>query len=419
MPAARSLWRHRDFMLLWGGQSVSMSGTELSALALPFVAMTVLSASPLQVSLLSAVGYLPHLVASLPVGAWLERRRRRVLMVWCNLCQAVVLGSVPLAAAAGVLSFTQLCVVALAAALLAVVFDTAYQSYLPTLLRGDQLVEGHGKLGVSMSFATVAGQGGAGALITLIGAARAVAVDAISYLVSAVSLMLIRTPEPPPPPRPAGSRLRTDMAEGLRYVFGDPLMRPVVIANAFVSAAIGGVWALWIVYVHRDLNWTAAETGACMAISAAGGIAGGLLARRLADRLGLPRLMLLAVTGYALDLVPTLVAGPGTGGYLLVTVGHCLAIAVQMLYITANRSFRQLICPPGLMGRMNATSRWLALGCKPLFALLFGLLATWLGLWTALAAGALLFSVPTVVMVASPLRSLREVPVHPEHVLRS
>ncbi|GAA2374424.1 MFS transporter [Nonomuraea africana] len=406
-------------MLLWGGQSISMAGTELSALALPFVALTMLSASPLQVSLLSAAGYIPHLVASLPVGALVDRRRRRALMVWCNLCQAVVLGSIPFAAAMGALSFAQLYAVALVAALFAVVFDTAYQSYLPTLLRGDQLVEGHGKLGVSMSFATVVGQGGAGGLITVIGAARAVTVDAVSYLVSAVCLMLIKTPEPPPAPRPAGSRLRSDIAEGLRYVFGDPLMRPTVVANALVSAGIGGVWSLWIVYVYRELHWTAAETGICMAISAAGGIAGGLLTKRLTNWLGLPRLMLLSVTGYALDLIPTLVAGPGLAGYVLVTVGHCLAIAVQMAYIAANRSFRQLICPPQLMGRMNATSRWLALGSKPVFAILFGLLATWWGLWATLAVGAVLFSVPTAVLLASPLRSLHEVPVHTGHALRS
>ncbi|WP_431919789.1 MFS transporter [Nonomuraea jabiensis] len=410
MSRASSLWRNRDFMLLWAGQSVSMTGTELTAVALPFAAMTVLGASPLQISLLTACGFLPHLVASLPVGALVDRHRRRPLMIWCNVCQAVVLGSVPLAALLDGLGFAQLYAVAVVAALLSVVFDTAYQSYLPTLLRGEQLVEGHGKLSVSMSFATVAGQSGAGALITAIGAARAVTVDAVSYLVSATTLALVRAEEPVPAPRPAGARLRTEIVEGLRYVLGDPLMRPVVLANALVSAAIGGVWSLWIVYVYNELHWTAVQTGICMAVSAAGGIVGGLLTRRLTQRWGLPRLMLFGVVGYALDLVPTLLAGPGTAGYVLVTVGHCLAIAVQMTYIAANRSFRQLICPPELMGRMNATSRWLALGSKPLFAVLFGLLATWIGLWATLALGALTFALPTAVMLASPLRTLRGVP---------
>ncbi|MFF5205064.1 MFS transporter [Streptosporangium sp. NPDC000396] len=411
MPRARSLWRHRDFMLLWSGQSISMSGTELSALAIPFVALTTLSASPLEISLLTTAGYLPHLIASLPVGAMVDRRRRRPLLVWCNLCQALVLGSIPLTAAAGALALPQLYGVAMTAALLAVVFDTAYQSYLPSLLHGDQLVEGHGKLGMSMSLATVAGQSGAGALITLIGAARAVTVDAVSYLVSAATLLLIRTPEQPPSPRPAGSRLRTEIAQGLRYVFRGPLMRPVVVANALVSAAIGGVWSLWIVYVYRELHWSAAETGVCMALSAAGGIAGGLLTTRLTQRLGLPLLLLLSVSGYAFDLIPTLLAGPGIAGYVLVTIGHSVAIAIQTIYIAANRSFRQLICPPELMGRMNATSRWLALGSKPLFAALFGLLATWLGVRAALAAGAAIFTLPTFVLLASPLRSIRHVPI--------
>ncbi|MFF4624268.1 MFS transporter [Nonomuraea jabiensis] len=194
-----------------------MTGTELTAVALPFAAMTVLGASPLHISLLAACGFLPHLVASLPVGALADRHRRRPLMIWCNVRQAVVLGPVPPAALLDGLGFVQLYAVAVVAALLSVVFDTAYQSYLPKLLRREQLAEGHGKLSVSMSFATVAGQSGAGALITAIGAARAVTVDAVSYLVSATTLALVRAEEPMPAARPAGARLRTKILEVLRY----------------------------------------------------------------------------------------------------------------------------------------------------------------------------------------------------------
>jgi Na+/melibiose symporter-like transporter len=415
MKRSRSLWRHRDFMLLWSGQSISMTGTQVSQLAIPFVALAVLRASPLQISLLAAAGYLPYLLASLPAGAFVDRHRRLPMMLWCSLFQALTLGSVPGAAASGSLTLVQLDAVAFAVALLAVVFDAAYQSCLPSLLSANQLVEGNGKLGVSYAFAVVAGQSAAGGLITLLGAARTVGIDALSYLVSALSVLLIRTREPRPKASQAGTRMRTEIADGLRYVFGDRLMRPVLSTNALVSSAIGGVSVLWLVYVYRDLHWPAVVAGLCLGISAAGGVVGGLAAGRLADRVGLPRLMLLTAPAYMLDLVPTLLVGPGVAGQVLVTCGYCVAMTGEMIYVIANRSFRQLICPPGLLGRMNATSRWLSFGPKPVMAALFGLLATAASLWAALAIGAGLFTFAAVVLIVSPVRSLRQVPVHPAY----
>jgi hypothetical protein len=329
-------------------------------------------------------------------------------MVWCNTGQAIALASIPVAAGAGVLTFTQLASVALVVALLTVIFDAAYQSYGPSLVRGEQLVDANGKLGVSYSLATIVGQSAAGALVTLIGSARTVVVDVISYLVSAVSLLSIRTAEPEPPQEVR--RMRGEIADGLRYVFGDPLMRAVVIANALASMAIGGVSALWLVYVYRELHWSAAAAGLCLGIGAAGGVLGGLVSGRLAGRLGLPLLMLISAPAYALDLVLTLLAGPGPGGQVLVTCGYFITMTGEVVYMTANRSFRQLVCPPHLMGRMNATARWLAFGPKPVVALLFGLLATWLGLRAALVAGVVVFALPAIVLIASPLRSAATVP---------
>ncbi|MEV0401679.1 MFS transporter [Actinoallomurus sp. NPDC050550] len=402
MTRADSLWRHRDFMLLWGGQTINMTGTQVSQLAVPLIALSVLHASAFQVSLLSAMGFVPYVLAGLPAGALVDRFRRRPLMVWCSLFQGLALGSVPVAIVCGDLTLWQLSVVAFVVASLAALFDPAYQSYLPSLLPARQLVDGNGKLGASYAFATVVGQSTAGWLVAALGAAGTIGVDAVSSLMSAVSLKLIAAREPPPERR--GTRMRAEIGEGLRYVFRDRLMRPVVLANTMVSAAIGASWSLWVLYVVRDLHWSMTVAGLCQGVAAVGGVLGGLCTEPLARRLGLPLLMLVTTPMYVLDLVPTVLVGPGLTGQVVVTVGYFVALAGEFAYVNANLSYRQLICPPDLLGRMNATTRWLSWGIRPLFTLIFGLIATWTGVRAALSLAAGLFAFPFAILIASPLR---------------
>ncbi|WP_308209047.1 MFS transporter [Actinoallomurus purpureus] len=402
MTRAASLWRHRDFMLLWGGQTINMTGTQVSQLAVPLVALSVLHASAFQVSLLSAMGFVPYVLAGLPAGALVDRFRRRPLMVWCSLSQGLVLGSVPVAIVCGDLTLWQLSVVAFIVASLAALFDPAYQSYLPSLLPARQLVDGNGKLGASYAFATVVGQSTAGWLVAALGAAGTIGVDAVSSLMSAASLKLIAAREPSPERH--GTRMRAEIGEGLRYVFHDRLMRPVVLANTMVSAGIGASWSLWVLYVVRDLHWPMVVAGLCQGVAAVGGVLGGLCTEPLARRLGLPLLMLVTTPMYVLDLVPTVLVGPGLTGQVVVTVGYTVALAGEFAYVNANLSYRQLICPPDLLGRMNATTRWLSWGIRPLFTLIFGLIATWIGVRAALSLAAGLFAFPFAILVASPLR---------------
>ncbi len=400
MPEA-SLWRHRDFVLLWSGQTVNVTGAQVSQISVPLVALSVLHASAFQVSALSAMGFAPYVVAGLPAGALVDRCRRRPLMLWCSLLQGVVLGSVPVAIFFGALTFWHLSVVAMLVGLLAALFDPAYQSYLPTLLRGSRLVDGNGKLGASYAFATVIGQSAAGWLVSVVGAAWTVGVDAFSYLVSAASLGLIGAREAVPERR--GTRMRAEIVEGLGHVFGDRRVRPVVLANTMVSAGIGASWSLWVVYVVRDLHWPMAIAGLCQGVAAIGGVLGGLLTEPLARRLGLPLLMLVATPAYVLDLLPTVLVGPGTGGQILVTAGYFVALAGEFAYVNANLSYRQLICPPHLLGRMNATTRWLSWGVRPVFSVLFGLIAVRVGVRAALVLAAGLFALPFLVLLVSPL----------------
>ncbi|MCO6004321.1 MFS transporter [Actinoallomurus purpureus] len=389
-------------MLLWGGQTINMTGTQVSQLAVPLVALSVLHASAFQVSLLSAMGFVPYVLAGLPAGALVDRFRRRPLMVWCSLSQGLVLGSVPVAIVCGDLTLWQLSVVAFIVASLAALFDPAYQSYLPSLLPARQLVDGNGKLGASYAFATVVGQSTAGWLVAALGAAGTIGVDAVSSLMSAASLKLIAAREPSPERH--GTRMRAEIGEGLRYVFHDRLMRPVVLANTMVSAGIGASWSLWVLYVVRDLHWPMVVAGLCQGVAAVGGVLGGLCTEPLARRLGLPLLMLVTTPMYVLDLVPTVLVGPGLTGQVVVTVGYTVALAGEFAYVNANLSYRQLICPPDLLGRMNATTRWLSWGIRPLFTLIFGLIATWIGVRAALSLAAGLFAFPFAILVASPLR---------------
>ncbi|MDX6243382.1 MAG: hypothetical protein QOE76_1105, partial [Frankiales bacterium] len=193
----RSLLRQRDFRLLWAGQGVSEFGSAITMVALPLAAVVTLNASPLQVGLLDAATTAAFLLVGLPAGALVDRRRRRPVLMRADLGRALLFGSIPVAAAFGVLTLAQLFVVALFGGLLRVFFDVAYQSYLPALVARDQLVQGNSTLMATEATAQVAGPGVGGALVGAIGAAATMTIDAVSYLVSFVSLALIRRPEPP------------------------------------------------------------------------------------------------------------------------------------------------------------------------------------------------------------------------------
>ncbi len=227
-PAA--LWHNRNFRRLWGGQTVSELGSQISTLALLFVAIDELHASAFAVGVLTTTATLPFLLVVLPAGAWVDRLRRRPALIAADVARAAVLGSIPAAWALSVLTLAQLYVVSLVAGVFTVVFDVAYQSYLPVLVRRDQLVDGNGKLGGSMAGAQVAGPAVGGLLVGAVGAASAVLADAISFVVSFLTLFAIRAPEDRPS-RPAGvarTTLPAEIAEGLRFVRHDPRIRSVV-----------------------------------------------------------------------------------------------------------------------------------------------------------------------------------------------
>jgi MFS family permease len=381
----RTLWRHRDFMMLWSGQTVSQMGSAITLLALPLTAVVVLGASTLQVGLLSSASTAAFALIALPAGAIVDRHAKRRLMIWCDLARMLIIGSVPLAAALGVLTMGQLYAVAVTAGVCTVFFDVSYQSYLPALIGKEDLVDGNGKLAATQSFAQVAGPGLGGGLVGLVGAARAMSTDAISYAFSVASLLAIRGREQPPEPSPH-QKLRTEIAEGLAFVLRHPILRKIVActgtANLFSSMAL----ALEIVFLVRVLHVRPAGTGLLIGAASLGGVAGAALSGRLSSRIGSARIIWFSLLVLGLPQLIAPLAEPGWRVCLFV-VGLATAWFSGMIYNVAQVSYRQAICPPRLLGRMNAAVRWVVWGTLPLGGLIGGVLGTVLGVRPTLWIG--------------------------------
>ena len=405
------LGRHRDFRRLWAGQTVSELGSQVSLLAFPLVAVAFLRASPFQVGVLTACTTAAFLLVGLPAGAWVDRLRRRQVMMVADFGRMVAIGSIPVAYGLGDLTLAQLYVVALVNGVLTVFFDVAYQSYLPSLVGLEDLVEGNARLTASAQVAQVAGPSLAGGLVQALGGPVAVAVDAASYLVSSVSLATIRTVEDAPAP-PAHARLRSQIGEGLRFVLGHKILRSIAgctgTSNLFSSVAA----AVDIVFLVRVIHLSAGIIGLLFAGSGLGGLVGAFLSSRVARWIGGVRA---TQAGIALNAGFLLIPLTGRGLAVVLFAAGVFINAVGVVIYNVNQvSFRQRLCPPSLLGRMNATMRFLVWGEMPLGALLGGVLGTTIGLrptlWIAavgqLAAGAWLFS--------SPMRGMRDFPAAEE-----
>ena len=407
-PATRlGLLGVRDFRLLWAGETTSSLGSSVSAVALPLVALTVLHASVLSISVLTAAAWLPWLIVGLPAGAWVDRLPRRRVMMTADLVSLAAFGSVPVAAAGGWLTITQLLIVALVAGVSTVFFQTAYRAFLPALLGPDDLLEGNAKLQGSEQVTHVAGPGLAGLIAQVISPVGGVIADAVSFAVSAACLSRIRVQEP----RPAASRrhLRREIAEGLAVVIGDPLLRVNTIFGGLANFVLTGYQAVLIVYLVRVVGLSPGLAGAALALSALGGVLGALVARRVAARIGTARTVLASKLGLAPFglLIPLADRGPGLAAFLLgsiVLVGGIVAGNVVW------SGFVQSYYPAEILGRVSTSVQFFNYGAIPAGAVAAGEMASHLGvrptLWIMLA-GLVLSS---WVLLLGPLRRLRDLP---------
>lgn len=403
------LWSHRDFLKLWTGQSISEFGSQISQLAIPWVALVTLNATAFEVASLGTVEFLPFVLFTLPAGVWVDRLRRKSVLIVGDVGRAILLSSIPVAYVIGHLTLAQLYVVGFLVGIHTVFFDVAYQTYLPEIVDRDSLIEGNSKLNVTSSGAQLAGPGAAGGLIALVTAPYAILVDAVSFLVSGAFTASIRARAAQPEEPVVRRHLMVELWEGLRYVLRHRLLFPQAMSTGVSNFFSNVLFSIIIVYAHRKLGMSSGSIGLSFSLAAVGWMIGASQADRFRRWLGVggatifgaalsgPGALVVAFTPKSFP-VPVLVAGAAIMGFGAV------------VYNIQQVSLRQAICPPRLQGRMNASMRFLVWGTMPIGSLTGGAIAATAGLRTALFVGAIGGFTSILPIVFSPIRSLREFP---------
>jgi MFS family permease len=407
------LWRHADFLRLWTGETISQFGSQISQLAIPFAAILVLNASAFEVAALGTVEFLPFIIFTLPAGVWVDRMRRRRILIAGDAGRALLLGSIPIAYLFDALTLGQLYVVGFLVGICTVFFDVAYQSYLPSLVERSQIIEGNSKLEITRSAAQIGGPGFAGLLVQVFTAPYAVLLDAVSFVASALFIVRIRTPEEAPQAEaPVGAKpsMWTELKAGLRFVLSNPNLRAqagcTATSNFFSSVA----FSIILVYAVRELHLSAGVIGLVFSLGAVGGLVGALFATRLSGRFGIgpTTIAMAALFGPTMLLVAFAPAGNAALPFL-VTAQLVFGFTV-VVYNIVQVSYRQAICPPRMQGRMNSVMRFIVWGTIPLGTLTGGVLASWIGLRETIVVGAIGGSLAVLWIVFSPQRHLRDMP---------
>jgi len=411
-----SLWRNGAFRNLWLAHSVSLVGTHVTMLAFPMAAL-LLHASALEVSLLAAVEFVPVLLLGLPAGAWVERLPLRPVLIVTDLVRAAALVTVPVAYALDLLTMPLLYVVAFAIGLGTLFFDVAQLSLLPGLVEEEQLTSGNAKLESSRSVAQLAGPAVGGVLVQALTAPVALAADVLTYLASAA--FLIRVPgavagaagdsvatERIEDPEATDGGLRAEIGEGLRFVFGHRLLRPIVLCAAAAELAFAALLALQVVYAVNVLHLSAGVVGAALAVGNAGGLLGAMLSAPAVERFGPGKALIGSVAVFAAGALMIPMAGGAVGlgaGLFVVYLGVVLFNVVQV-------TLCQMATPARLLGRMNATLRFITWGTVPVGAALGGVLVAPLGLRGVLWLAGAITVVSIVPPLFSPVRALMSYP---------
>ncbi len=414
MDRARNstLWANSDFVKLWAGQTVSKFGTHISGAAMAATAVLVLQATPAQMGFLGLFAGLPVLIVSLLAGVWVDRLRRKPILIGADLGRAFILLSIPIAALTGRLSMSQLYVVAGLVGVLSVFYNVADQSFLPAVVTRDKLVEANARIGASDALAEIAGPSLAGILVQWMSAPYAIFVDASSYLFSAASLGMIRASEPPPASQ-AHPHVWHEMMAGLRIVTGHPILRALMATTAthrFFGSFIGTIYWLFLV---RDLGLPPAIVGVSIGIGGVGAFLGTLVAEHFTRRFGLGR-----------TIIGSLIIVPLWSGLLFLPLTTWSVSMISALFFVMQLmgdifwsvffinvvSLRQGIIPTHILGRASASLDFVGEGAGPIGALVAGVVATAIGAratWLVGAAGILAGS---LWLIFSPVRRLQGLP---------
>jgi MFS family permease len=402
-----SVWRDGDFLKLWTGETISLFGSAITTIALPLTAVITLDASGAELGALNAAKYAPFFLVALFVGAWVDRWRRRPVLLVANGASAVAVATVPLASGLGVLTIEELYVVAFLLGVLTVFLQTAFWAYGPFLVEGDRLVEANSKLYASSSAADIAGPGLGGALVQLFTAPVALLADAISFLVASVSIGLIEKREPAVE-RDIQSKLWTEIREGLGLVLGNRYLRAIAGEAGTYNLFVNAFTTAWLIYAARDLGLSAALIGLLYTTAGVGAFLGSMIAPYPQRWFGLgPTIVGSMILGTAPFLAIPL-ASSASGGSIALVVAAFLAASIGIAISNVHvMSLRQAITPARLLGRMMASYRFLTWGGMPLGALLGGTLTDALGARQALVIACTGIATAPLWVLFSPIARLR------------
>jgi MFS family permease len=411
--SARAVLGNRTFRRFWIGETTSSLGSSVTSVALPLVAVVTLHADALEAGVLTAAAWAPWLVIGLPAGAWVDRMSRRRVMLAADAVSLASFVSIPVAGWLGLLSIAQLLVVALLGGVGRVFFQTAYGIYLPSLVSPDELESATGVAQAAQSATGVAGPGVAGALTATVGVSIGLLLDAASFLVSAVCLLSIRTPERRPADPGVERSLRREIAAGVRFVATDPYLRSLTIFGAVANFGLIGIQSLTTLFLVHDLGVTPGLVGVLLASTSLGGVAGALAANAIGARLGSSRAVLvcLLVGSPCALLIPLTQPGIGLAIYV---VSSIVLVAAIVAGNVLQGAWRPRYYPRDMYGRITSAGQLLNYGSIPLGALLAGVLGSALGVRGGIWCMAAIIALAPGVLLASPLPSLRDLPGPPD-----
>jgi MFS family permease len=404
------LWRHPDFVKLWSAETVSQFGTQFTQLALPLVAIDVLHVSAFEVAALTTVEFLPFLLVSLPAGVWVDRLRRRPILVVGDVSRALLLGSVPVAYWLGALTMAQLYVVGFLVGIATVFFDVAYQSYLPALVERQQLIDGNAKLEISRAAAQLGGPGLAGIVINFLRAPAALAFDAVSFVGSALFIFRIRKHELAPARDAQSPRMREELREGLRYVFRHPFLKNIAACTALFNFWGNMGFAVLLVFARRELHLSPLAIGLAFTLSNVGPLLAAFNANRISSRFGVGR----TIIGASIIGAPTFLVIPfapeGNAALAFLIPAFIVGGLSNVIYNVTQVSLRQAITPARLQGRMNSVMRFIVWGTIPLGSIIGGVLASTIGVQETLIVSGIGCFMPFLPVLFSPVRRIESMP---------
>ena len=405
------LWAHDDFLKLWAGETISVAGTLIGKTAVPFTAILVLDAGSLEVGLLLAADILPGLLFGLAAGVWVDRVRRRPIMIAADLLSAGALVTIPIAYAFDALTIEQLFVVSLAAGTAHIFFDVAYMTYLPTLVEKEHVLEGNSKMAASWSVAEVGAFSAAGWLVQLITGPVTILIDAVSFVVSALFIGAIDKPEPVPPPPEERTSMRAEIVEGGRAIWHDPVLRAIAGSGVIIDFSFRVFGAVFMLYA-LNLGFEPGVLGLTFAVGGVSSLVGALFATRAARALGLGPAMSfgLVLMGGSMLLVPAASEATAIGLGLLIGQ-QVMGDGAYTVYDINAVSLRQSITPERVLGRVNAGMRFSGLAAMLTGALAGGVLGEVMGLRLTLVLAGCGVLAAGIWLMASPVWGTRLTPV--------